>query len=217
MSSRRTPQPALLGFDALLASAESANLTRQIERDCAHLPGNLVDAVPFYRALIEQHHAAMLAADLKQIRELREEAHRLASKLNRFEPGIIADADSPGCVLDRATRAPEGRVPLWGQSGSFEVACGRMRLRIALEGIFGLTACLMNWLGFEVRAIELDRPFLSETGYRSFLGVGGAMQAGITPDVFAARIIAAHVERDLKGRLVAIKPEFRRADAETAP
>lgn len=194
-----------LGFDALLQDAEQANITRLQERESAHLPGMMPGAVPFFRALIARHHDAMLAGDGEAVRHLRDEAHLLAEKLNNFEPGILADENAPGIVLDHLTRAPDGAVPLWGQSGFFEVTCNGMRVAIDMDGIFGIGASHMAWLGFAAHAADLDKPFLSETGYRSFLGCGGALQPGFTPATFAAEIIAAYVRHELKGRLVAIK------------
>lgn len=208
--SRNNQQAEQLGFDALLTSAEEANITRQQERACAHLPGTMDMAVPFYRDLIERHHRAMLAGELETVMQLREEAHLLAVKLNGYEPGILADDDAPGYALDRATRAPDGAVPLWGQSGSFEIISDGMRVRIEMEGMFGTGASFMAWMGFAAHAVDCNKPFLSHTGYRSFLGIDGDLEPGFTPDGFALAIIAAHVRRELKGRLVAIKPEYRK-------
>ena len=132
------------------------------------------------------------------------------------QPGILADDDSPGNVLDCEARAPDGVVPLWGQSGSFEITHGTMRVRIDMEGIFGISACHTPWLGFAAHAVDLDQPFLSETGYRSFVGLRGELGAGLTPDAFVADIIAAHVKRELKGRLLRIAPEYRRTKVEAA-
>jgi len=210
MSSLRKHQNAQLGFDGLLASAEAENQTRQIARESAHLPGTMDEALPFYRALIERHHAAMLAADTEQVMQLRDEAHRLAVKLNNYEPGICADDDSPGCVLDQETRAADGSVPLWGQSGSFEITCKGMRVRIEMDGMFGIGAHYIPWLGFAARAIDFDKPFLSETGFRSFLAPSGELVPGLTPDAFAVELIAAHVAKDCKGKILTIKPEYRR-------
>lgn len=193
MTSPEPQHPLQLGFDALLENAASDNALRQQERAYAHLPGTMEDALPFYRTLIERHQAAMIAGDADTVLRLREEAHDLAYKLNNYEPGIIADDDSPGCVLNAFTRAADGAVPLWGQSGSFIITIGSMRVRIEMDGIFGIGASNMSWLGFAAHAVDFDKPFVSETGYRSFLGVGGALAAGYTPDTFAASIIAAHV------------------------
>jgi hypothetical protein len=100
-------------------------------------------------------------------------------------------------------------VPLWGQSGLFEITCGSMRVEVEMDGIFGVASNFYHWLGFSARAVEFDKPFLSETGYRSFVAVGGALEPGFTPDRFAREVISAHVQRKLNGRLVTIKPEHR--------
>lgn len=85
MSARRN-QPAQLGLDALLAGAERDNVNQQKARECAHLPGTMTEAIPFYRALIDRHHAAMLAGDAATAMALREEAHRLA-EVEQFRAG----------------------------------------------------------------------------------------------------------------------------------
>lgn len=209
-------QPEQLGFGDLLAEAEHSNETRKQELATAHLPGNVENALPFFRALIGRHHAAMLAADLTTVMALREEARLLATKLNKFEPGIMADDNAPGCVLDRETRAVPGAVPLWGQSGAFEITVCDMRVHIDLDGIFGIGAPFMPWHGFSAHAIEWDKPFLSETGYHSFLGLSGSLYPGMTPDAFVGEVVTAHVRRELKGKLLRIKPEYR-ARAEARP
>lgn len=206
MSRRAQTLPGQLAFDALLAETESLNRKRTEEAAHAHLPGTMGEALPYYQALIERHHAAMLAGDLDAVTRLRSDAHELAYKLNGFDAGILADDDAPGCVLDRLTQAKKGEVPLWGQSGSFEIRYKAMRVRIEMEGLFGIGASHMSWLGFAAHAIEKTKPFLSDTGYRSFLGVGGALCPGYTADQFATGVVAAHVEGDLKGRLVRIVP-----------
>jgi hypothetical protein len=209
MSPRATPQAAQLGFNSLLEEAETANTTRALAKELAHLPGTMDEALPLFRTLMQRHHAAMLAGDEKEAMALREEADRLATKLNNYEPGIIAGDDAPGCVLERLTRAEDGTVPLWGQIGNFEITHGAMRVRITMDGIFGAASNVFPWLGFAAHAVEWNRPFLSETGYRSFIGLRGGLQPGLTPDSFAREIIALHVSRELKGKLVAIKPEYR--------
>jgi hypothetical protein len=209
MSPRATPQAAQLGFNSLLAEAQTANTTRKLARELAHLPGAMDEALPFFRALMERHHAAMLAGLESEAMELREEADRLATKLNGYEPGIIANDDAPGCVLERLTRAKDGTVPLWGQTGTFEITHGGMRVQIEMDGIFGVASNVFPWLGFAAHAVEWGKPFLSETGYRSFIGLRAGLQPGMTPDSFAREIIALHVARELKGKLLAIKQEYR--------
>jgi hypothetical protein len=206
-----------LGFDALLQSADHANLTRQMERECAHLPGSLDAAIPFYRVLIERHHAAMLAGDATATNLLREEADRLAIKLNNFEPGIIAGPDASGNILACKTRAPVETVPLWGQTGGFEISCAGMSIHIEMEGILGVASDVYQWLGFSAHALEFDKPFISETGFRSFIAIGGALEPGYTPDRFAAEVISAHVKHQLRGKLLAIGAEYRPIESGAVP
>ncbi len=200
---------AQLGFDALLSAAAEDNRKRETLRETAHLPGTMADAIPYHRLLIRQHHAAILAADAGKVAQLRREAKRLAVRLNDGEPGILAHPDAPGCALARETAAAPGTVPLWGQDGSFIVEVSGMRVRIALDGLFGIGGSIQFWPGFAAHAVDPDRPFISETGYRSFLGIHAAPVPELTPDAFAAKVIAAHIERALKGRLHPIAAQYR--------
>jgi hypothetical protein len=192
-----------LGFDALLTSADQANRKRQVEREAGHLPSAMAEALPFYRGLIESHHAAMLAADAAEAMRLKDEAHRLAKRLNGGEPGILADENAPGSVLERETAAPAGVIPLWGQKADFCITIGHMRARIEMDGLFGICSFII-WPGMRARAIDYDRPFLSETGFRSFLGIHAELVPNLTPDAFAREVIASYVAHQLKNRLVAI-------------
>lgn len=204
---------AQLGFDALLSAAEADNRARQFERDTGHLPGTMDAALPFYRGLIERHHAAMLAADVDEAMRLRREAGILALRVNGGDAGILAGPDAPGCVLECETAAAPGAVPLWGQTGDFLIAVDSMRVRIELDGIFGVAAGACFWPGFAARAVDLNRPFLSETGYRSFVGIYAEPAPGLMPDDFAREVIAAHIARALKGRPVAIATPYREKGA----
>ena len=193
-----------LAFDNLLGDAKRHNADREWERATGHLPATMETAIPFFRALLERHHAAMLAADLDEVRRLREEAAQLALKLNGRRPGYLADETSPGCVLRRETESVEGTVPLWGQKGSFALEFDVFQAKIEAPGIFGGLHFDRFWLGFDAHAVDRDRPFLSESGFRSFLSVGAPPWPNITVDLFCRGIIDAHVRDVLKGKLVTI-------------
>ena len=193
-----------LAFDELLGAAEQQNADREWEKATSHLPATMERALPFFRELLMRHHAAMLAADVVEVRRLREEAAQLALKLNGRRPGYLADETSPGCVLRRETESPPGTVPLWGQKGSFILEFEAFRVRIEAPGIFGSFQGGSFWLGFDAHAVDRGRPFLSETGFRSFLGAGAEVWPNITIDLFCRGIIDAHVRDVLKGKLVAI-------------
>lgn len=199
-----------LGFEALLESAAQDNRKRKAERETAHLPRTIEEAIPFYRLLIRQHHAAMFAADVDRAMSLRREARLLAVRLNDGEPGILAGEEAPACVLARRTAAAPGAVPLWGQEGEFVVDVNGMRVRIELDGMFGIGSFCSFWPGFAARAVDQDRPFLSETGYRSFLGVYASPVPELTPELYVAKVIAGYVARENKGKLLAIEPRYRK-------
>jgi hypothetical protein len=203
--------PEQLGFAALLQSADTDNAARRTQRETAHLPAGMAEGIVHFRQLLEVHHAAMIAADVKTTMRLREEAHLLARKLNGGNSGIIADDTSAGCVLERETAAKPGDIPLWGQCGSFTITRSAMQVRIEFDGVFGIGAAFGFWPGFSAHAVDRSAPFLSETGYRSFLGVHAAPAANLTPDAFVAMVIDDYVRRHLKGRLLTIK-ECRAGD-----
>ena len=207
-ASRHDPR-SQLGFDALMLEADRTNHARRVEQANAHLPGTMEEALPFFWELLDEHHAAMLAGRVDEVMFCREEAHRLAVKLNGGRRGILADEASPGCVLARETSAAPGTVPAWGQKGSFIVTVAGMRVRIEIEGIFGLFAAWSFWPSFSAHAVDPGRPFISETGYRSFLSVRLAPLPGLLPDSFAAEAIEAHLRQEMKGKLVAIEPRYR--------
>ena len=209
MTGRDPADAGQLGFDVLLKGADAENRAQRFERETGHLPATMGEALPFYRALIDRHHAAMLSADVNEAMRLREQAHKLALRLNGGAPGILAGPGAPGCVLERETAAAPGAVPLWGQTGEFIIAVHDMRVRVALHGMFGICARTCYWPGFAAHAVDHDRPFLSETGYRSFLGIHAEAQPGLTPDAFVHEVIAVHVEGELKGRLLAIEARYR--------
>lgn len=204
-----TYQPVQLGFDALLRDAEADNIAHRFERETGHLPGTMAEGLPHFRTLIEEHHAAMLAADVEEVMRLREEALKLALRLNGGDSGIRAGPDAAACVLERETAAPAGTLPLWGQIGEFIIRAQSMQVRIKLEGIFGICTRSCFWPGFSAHAVEEDKPFLSPTGYRSFLGLRGDPVPGFQPDAFIAEVVRFYVERDLKEKLVAIDEKHR--------
>jgi hypothetical protein len=114
-------------------------------------------------------------------------------------------------VLARESAAAPGAVPLWGQIGEFIITVDGMKVRIELDGLFGIGGRFIYWPGFSAHAVDYDRPFLSETGYRSFLGIHAEPVPGLTPDAFTGKVIAAYVARGLKGRLGAIEPRYRKS------
>lgn len=202
-----------LGFDNLLQVAAHDNAARMLDRQTAHLPGGMDEAIRFFRGLIAKHHAAMLAADVAAVMHMRKQAHLLAVKLNGGNAGICAHADAPAYVLARATQAEPGTVPLWGQTAVFELAVAGAAVRIEMDGMFGISSSICFWLGFSAHAVDWQRPFISATGYRSYLGIGADPVPGLTPLAYAEQCVMGYVRRELRGRLVMIEPRYREGPA----
>lgn len=196
-----------LGFGAMLEDAARDNAAWVFERETAHLPETWDEALKHHHKQIADHHAAMLENDFEAATAIRKEAHLLAKKLNGGNPGILASDDAPGCKLDKQAAATEGTVPLWGQSGLFEIEVSGAHACVEMGGMFGIGATAMPYLGFSVRAAEASKPFLSSTGYRSFLGCTVEPEQGMTPEGFVRRVIDTYIERELRGKLVPIMPE----------
>lgn len=147
-------------------------------------PAALLDvAAGAVRAL----HAAVLAGDAGAAAEADERYEAVLWKMNggRFF-GCLADENSSGRVIERHCRATPGAVPLWGQSGAFAVTVNGMRAIVKVSDRIG-SRIGTNHVSFEFRAVDLDRPFISETGYRSHYD---ALRAGFTVDQVATAILA---------------------------
>ncbi|MEM6944393.1 MAG: hypothetical protein AAF565_11650 [Pseudomonadota bacterium] len=200
---------AQLGFDALLADAEADNRAHKFAGKTAHLPGTMAEATPYFRVLIDQNHAAVMAANEAETRRLHEEVRLLAEKLDKGSRGILAHDDAPGNVLARETKASVGSAPLWGQTGAFVIEAAGMAVRIEMEGMFGIGSGWGFWPGFAAHAVDPEKPFLSETGYRSFLGLHADPMPGHTPQSFTHLIIERYVADALGGRPLEISDRWK--------
>ncbi|WP_145714522.1 hypothetical protein [Mesorhizobium tianshanense] len=96
-----------------------------------------------------------------------------------------------------------------GQTGEFIIEHEGMRVRIDLNGIFGIGSSVGFWPGFAADAVDLDKPFLSQAGYCSFLGIHADPAPGLLPGEFVSRVIAGYVRSGLKGRLKPIEARYR--------
>jgi hypothetical protein len=194
------------------------------EQETAHLPSTMEEAIPYYRKLIEKHHAAMMAGDKDAAMAVRREADELAYKLNGNDScGIKGGPDSVAAKLERATAAPDGTAPLWGQTGDYTINVDGMKVRIEQDGIFAVGSHAMFWLAFSAHAVDWDKPFLSETGYRSFIGIFAPPEPGVTPDDFARGVITGNLQRECKGKQHRIEKSYvdremqRRAEVSLQP
>lgn len=80
---------------------------------------------------------------------------------NTFKGCSVGNPSVRQRIEDYCSAVP-GTVPLWGQAGEFMLDMGVYRLWVKCSTKFGM------WMPhFEFFAVDLNRPFLSETGYRS--------------------------------------------------
>lgn len=171
----------------------------------AHLPSTLATALPFYREMLGRYNAAIMSADFNRAAAIDNEAHALARHLNNNDPGILAGPDAPGYLLMRGTAASTGDTPLWGQAGDFNVAVDGMKVRVTTDGLLGIGGSA----GFAAHAVEMNRPFLSDTAFRSFLGCRIEDAHGCTFYAFAVTVMRSHIARELEGKLSPIQPRYR--------
>jgi hypothetical protein len=205
MTHRSKSSPGQISMLDIFAQAEQEAAT-------AHLPATMAEALPYFRALIQRNHEAVLACDESAARRAHDEAHDLAIKLNGDTlMGILGGSDAPGCVLERETAAPRGSVPLYGQRGEFVIITCDIPIQISMDGIFGIGSGLTLLPNFSIKALDYTKPFPSETGYRSFIGYSIGLKPGTLPDEFA-RLVIEHYIADKKhgcnGKLMTITPEY---------
>lgn len=162
------------------------------------------DPVAYFREIISQHHAAMMAGDEKRVAELRDKADSLAIDMNGgARLGIKGGPEAPCAVLERATQAVDGDVPLWGQTGNFVVTVADVRVLVEIDGVYGLGSAISHWPGFDARRVDQEKPFpISESGYRSFIGDRAAVAANITPDAYVIAVMSDY--------LATLKPKKKR-------
>lgn len=164
--------------------------------DHAEFPGRA-------KALVERHHDAVLAGDVAELDATHEAYKALVYVLNgQTLFGCMADESSAGRVLARAVAATPGHVPGWGRAGEFLLEVDGMRMRVKVEQGLG------NHHSIDLHAVDLDKPFLSGTGYRSH-GVTATSHLGETVDQAVRRTVLALMEGEGKPKAIAADASVR--------
>lgn len=172
-------------------------------------PSIIAAALPRFRQLLSRFDELVRANDLTAAMQVADDADALAVELQGESLGILAP-DGAGTLLEAAARAALDEIPMWGQGGSFVVTVGSLQARIDMDGVYSIGSPF----SFEARAVQLNSRFISETGFRSFTGLGpSSIAAGSSPADFAAFILDQHIRRDLKGRLPFIEARYRKDGA----
>lgn len=190
----RTPKPEQMDIEGTAAPAGTPPPT------FAEVPqtGDAAEAM----ALIAIYDAALREGDHERARAA---SGALDDMVFRVHGGHFGSAETREAIAT-ACRADDGQVPLWGQPGEFEIQVEGCRILIEYEGFGGRGAGDAE--SFAARATDLRAPFISSTGYRSFLGAGRWPAPDLAEDVaaWAGRVIAGYIHGELKGRLVTIEP-----------
>jgi hypothetical protein len=182
----REETPEFLGFVAELAGVDPAEFPARA------------------RAQVARYHDAVLAGDLEALDSSQSAYEALVYVLNGSTMfGSAADEDRATHVLARAVAAAPGQVPCWGQSGDFLVEVDGMRVRVEVA------KGLHNHHGITLHAVDLDRPFLSETGYRSHF-VTVTSHLGETVEQAVRRAIAQVLESEGKPKAIEADAFVRR-------
>jgi hypothetical protein len=129
-----------------------------------NLPSDRQDLLFAARECVALYHDAVMSrADFAAL-VISERYDAIIWKLNGGTFfGCNAGVDSAGPVVSRFCAAAPGTIPLWGQQGEFVISANSVRCWVRYGGGFGP----MRGGHFEFLAIDLDGPFISETGYRS--------------------------------------------------
>jgi hypothetical protein len=141
------------------------------------------------------YHDAVLAGHVEVLDQMESAYSALVYKLNgETMMGCKADDDSAGHVLARDVAATPGQVPGWGQAGEFLLEVEGVRVWVVMTHHM-----LGNHRACDLHAVDLDKPFISETGYRS-AGLTVTSNIGDTVDQAARRMVldVMHSEGKLK-------------------
>lgn len=113
---------------------------------------------------LQEHHGAWLVGDPGEAERQRTRLRKIAEQLNLQRHGDPRFGTlTPGGgerTLEQALKAPDGHIPLRGQPGRFLLTCDTFRAIISYPHLMSRT--------FDVHALDVDHPFISATGYRSF-------------------------------------------------
>ena len=194
---KRTKQPAQAGQDW---SAPAAELLAELPAD---RDGLLAAAV----AAVVEIDAAVMRGDGAAAELAGDRYEAIIWKLNGGTNfGCMADDEAAGRVIERHCAAVPGDVPLWGQRGQFLAVAGDVRALVEYEAGYGgpLNA------HFQFHAVDLDRPFISATGYRSHFDTA---RGCMTVDEVARGILTAMLAEKKRPVLIEANYRDRLADA----
>jgi hypothetical protein len=100
--------------------------------------------------------------------------------------GCRADDLAAGKIIEKHCASALGEVPMWGQTGQFLIEVEGIRALVDFGYGYGV-----GRTHYDFHAVDLDCPFISETGYRSHFDV---LAAGRTVAEAASAIFAGYLK-----------------------
>ncbi|WP_297105211.1 MT-A70 family methyltransferase [uncultured Devosia sp.] len=130
-----------------------------------------------YGAAIDEHHKAFMAKDEEGVGQARDLMEAILLKANGGAHFGSSVNERPVAVK-AAGVAPSGAVPLWGQVGHFIAVAEGVRAIVTVGD------------GNSIHAVDLDKPFPSETG---FISISAQAELGMSMEEYGAACIRAAI------------------------
>lgn len=169
---------------------------------------------PDWVALLPHDAEALLAMSLQAVHELDtalargDNATMAQDKIDAITD-LLADLrpDLPHNTFKRHTQAAPGTIPVWGQAGEFLMEVEGIRIHVECDAAEVWDGTQVH-LHFQYHCVDLDRPFFSETGFRShFVRWAVSDLAGTTAlDVARTEYLRLRTPTSSKERPLALKP-----------
>ncbi len=177
-----------------LASLAGADLAGILAEKAQGLPRERAKLVEAYQEAMTRYDAAMRAGDETAARDAGE---RMGAVLYRVNGNRVFALDvNPGpSAIRKATAAPMGAVPIWGQNGCFE-------WESEATGIL-IVDCRWPTIGLYATS---DTPFFDTNGFVSLTSSADGL--GLTVEEFVAAV-AADLMTERSGQLVVPQTIFR--------
>ena len=155
-------------------------------------PALIQAALPGFLDLLRRFDECMRADNVAGAMLIHEEADKYAADLQGGNPFGMLCLDGAAHLLDKAAAAPDGEIPMWGQRGNFVLQVGLTLIRFEVDGIFGC----MDPFHFSINAVNWDKPFPSETGYRSFFAGVAHVPVGCTVADWVTHAVKEYIADD---------------------
>ena len=166
---------------------------RKRRRELAKNPALIKAALPGFLDLLREFDAYMKADDIAGAMLVHDRANDYAADLQGGNFGMLC-LDGAAHLLERAAAAPDGELPMWGQRGNFIVRVGLTPIRFEVDGIFGIC----DPFHFSIHAVKWDKPFPSETGYRSFFQSMAHVPVGATVADWVTDCVNGYIRENCK-------------------